>query len=90
MVRDGLLPDIGKVKYPTCEQCLSGKMVKKPYPKGIRDSELIDLIHTNICGPLNVHTMTGEVYCITCIDDFNRYGYIYLIKNKHEALNICC
>ena len=36
MVRDRLLPDIGKVEYPTCEPCLSGKIIKKPFPKGTR------------------------------------------------------
>lgn len=87
MVRDGLLLEIGKVEYPTCEPCLSGKMVKKKFPKGTRNSELLDLIHTDICGPSNVHTRTREVYFITFIDDFSKYGYIYLIKHKHEAQN---
>ena len=86
MIRDGLFPDIGKVEYPTCEQCLSGKMINKPFPNGTRNSELLDLIHKDICGPLNVHTRMGEVYFITFIDDLSINGYIYLIKNKHEAL----
>ena len=86
MVRDELLPDIGKVEYPTCEPCLSGKMVKKPFPKGTRNAELLDLIHRYMW-TLNVHTRMGEVYFITFIDDFSRYGYMYLIKHKHEALN---
>ena len=62
-------------------------MVKKPLPKGTRNSKLLDLLYTDKCGLLNVHTRMGEVYFITFIDDFGRYGYIYLIKNKHEALN---
>ena len=33
IVRDGLLPDLGKVEYPMCEPCLSGKMVKKTMSK---------------------------------------------------------
>ena len=51
-----------------------------------RELELLNLIYTDICGPLNVHTRTGAMYFITFIDDFSKYGYIYLIKNKHEAL----
>ena len=85
MVRDRLLPNIGKVEYPTCEPFLNEKMVKKPFPKRTRHSELLDLIHTDICGPLNVHTRMGEVYFISFIDVFSEYGCIYLIKNKHEA-----
>lgn len=93
MVRDRLYSDIGKVKYPICEPRLRRKMVKKPFPKGTRNLELQDLIYTDVCGPLNVHTWMGKVYFITFIDDFSGYGYIYLIKHKHEALifsNMCC
>ena len=42
IVRDGLLPDLGKVEYPICETYLNGKMVKKPFPKGTRNSKLLD------------------------------------------------
>ena len=79
--RDGLLPDLGKVEYPTCEPYLSGKMVKKPFPKGTRNSEILTIIHSDICGPLNVQNRMGDDYFITFIDDYSRYGYVYLIKH---------
>ena len=60
MVRVGLLPDLGKVEYPTCEPYLSGKMVKKPFPKGTRSSKILTIIHYDICGPLNVQNRMGE------------------------------
>ena len=51
MVRDEFLSNIKKVEYPMCEPYLSERMVKKPFPKGSRDSELLDLKHSNICRP---------------------------------------
>lgn len=36
MVRDELLPDLGKVECPICEPCLSEEMVKKLFPKATR------------------------------------------------------
>ena len=63
-------------------------MVKKPFPKETRSSEILTIIHSDICGPLNVQNITGEDYFITFIDDYSIYGYVYLIKHKHEALKI--
>ena len=45
----------------------------------------LDLIHTDVCGPMSTHTRGGFIYFITFIDDFSRYGYLYLMKYKSEA-----
>jgi hypothetical protein len=41
---------------------------------------LLDLIHTNIYGPITIHIIGRYTYFITFIDDHFRYGYVYLIK----------
>ena len=61
-------------------------MVKKPFPRGTRSTKTLNVIYSDICGPLNVQTQTEEKYFITFIDEYNKYGYMYLIKYKHEAL----
>ncbi|KAK4389833.1 Retrovirus-related Pol polyprotein from transposon TNT 1-94 [Sesamum angolense] len=39
---------------PACESCLKGKMTKKPFVGQSKLANgLLDLIHTDICGPLN-------------------------------------
>ena len=70
----------------TCESCLKGKMTKIPF-KGHaeRAKGLLDLIHTDVCGPLSITTKHGHAYFITFTDDFSRYGYVYLMKYKCEA-----
>ena len=88
MVRDGLLSDLRKVEYPVCEPCLSGKRVKKPFPKGTRSSEILTIIQSDICGPLNVQNRTEEEYFITFVDDYSRFGHVYLTRHNHEALKI--
>ena len=45
-------------------------------------------ILTNICGPFTPSTLGGYKYFITFIDDFSRYGYIFLIHEKSEALDM--
>ncbi|KAK4411891.1 Retrovirus-related Pol polyprotein from transposon TNT 1-94 [Sesamum angolense] len=66
---------------PTCESCLSVKMTKNPFVgKSVLANSLLDLIHTNVCGPLNTLARRGFSYFITFTDDHSRYGYVYLMR----------
>ncbi|KAL0285974.1 UNVERIFIED_CONTAM: hypothetical protein Sradi_7159100 [Sesamum radiatum] len=71
---------------PTCESCLKGKMIKKPFvgQSAIADG-LLDLVHTDDCGPLSIPAKGGFSYRITFIDDHSWYGYVYLMRYKFEA-----
>src|SRR3954469_13010006 len=81
-----LLGSLTKVNLPTCEPCLASKATRKSFSKAHRASTPLDLIHSDICGPLNMRNRTNKPYFITFIDDFSRYGHIYLISHKSEAL----
>ncbi|KAK9018687.1 hypothetical protein V6N11_033734 [Hibiscus sabdariffa] len=62
-------------------------MTKAPFSgKGERASDLLGLIHSDVCGPMNTQARGGFQYFITFTDDFNRYGYIYLMSHTSEAL----
>ncbi|KAK8633903.1 hypothetical protein V6N13_014737 [Hibiscus sabdariffa] len=66
---------------------LPRKMTKAPFNgKGERASDLLGLIHSDVCGPMNTQARGGFHYFITFTDDFSRYGYIYLMHHKSEAL----
>ncbi|CAJ2644822.1 unnamed protein product [Trifolium pratense] len=68
------------------QSCLLGKMTKTPFTgKGERASDLLALIHTDVCGSLNTHAGGGFQYFITFTDDYSRYGYVYLMKHKSES-----
>ena len=47
-----------------------------------RATDLLGIIHTYVCGPMNVEAHGGYRYFLTFIDDLSRYGYIYLMKHK--------
>ncbi|KAK8715561.1 hypothetical protein V6N13_042892 [Hibiscus sabdariffa] len=62
-------------------------MAKAPFNgKGERASDLLGLIHSDVCGPMNTQARGGLQYFITFTDDFSRYVYIYLMRHKSEAL----
>jgi hypothetical protein len=54
-----------------------GKMTRTPFNGTVEwASDLLGLIHTNVCGPMSVATRNGYRYFVTFTDDFSRYGYI--------------
>ncbi|CAL8075801.1 unnamed protein product [Prunus armeniaca] len=54
----------------------------------VRSEKLLELIHTDICGPFPVNTHDGYKFFLTFTDDFSRYGYVYLIAEKSKALDM--
>ena len=62
-------------------------MTKSPFTrKGNRSTECLGLIHFDVCGPMNGQAIGGFSYFIMFIDDHSRYGHVYLMKHKSEAL----
>nr|GFA97853.1 hypothetical protein [Tanacetum cinerariifolium] len=84
--RERLLESINDESFDKCESCISGKMTKKPFNNNIeRATDLLGLIHTDVCGPLRHVSRKGVSYFLTFTDDFSRYGYVYLLKHEHEV-----
>ena len=84
--KDGLLDSFDFESYELCESYLLGKMTKTPFTgQSERANELLGLIHSDVCGPFNITARGGYQYFITFIDDFNRYGYVYLMKHKSKS-----
>ncbi|GJY45579.1 retrotransposon protein, putative, ty1-copia subclass [Tanacetum coccineum] len=83
--REGLLESINDGSYDKCESCISGKMTKKPFNNKIERAQIyLGLIHTDVCGPFRHVSRKGASYFLTFTNDFSRYGYVYLLKHKHE------
>ena len=85
LARKGMLDPLTKIDLPIYENCLTGKTIKKPFSKGIRAEKLLQLIHSDICGPINVRTKHGASCFITFIDDYSCFNHVYLIYHKSEA-----
>ena len=64
-----------------------GKMTKTPFSgKMERATDLLEIIHTDVCSPMSVEARRRYRYFLTFIDDLSRYGYIYLMKHKSEIV----
>ena len=62
-------------------KCIKGKFVKTNKKGATRSTGRLELIHTDISGPYTPG-LGGHKYFITFIDDYSRYGYIYLLHEK--------
>ena len=61
-------------------------MTKRPFnAKGNRAKDLLELVHSDVCGPMSVQARGGYEYFITFTNDHSRFGYVYLMKQKSET-----
>ncbi|GKE57909.1 retrotransposon protein, putative, ty1-copia subclass [Tanacetum coccineum] len=64
-------------------------MARKPFTHASeRADDLLGIIHSDVCGPFRTTSREGANYYVTFTDDFSRYGYVYLIKHKHEVFEM--
>ncbi|GKD55326.1 retrotransposon protein, putative, ty1-copia subclass [Tanacetum coccineum] len=83
---DGLLNSTHNQSFEKCVSCMSIKMAQKPYTHQVeRAKHLLGLIHTDVCGPFKTVSKQGASYFVTFTNDFSLYGYVYLLKHKHEV-----
>ena len=86
LVKDGLLEPLYFNEFTVYESCLEGKMTKRSFnAKGNRAKDLLELVHSDVCGPMSVQARGGYEYFITFTNDHSRFGYVYLMKQKSET-----
>jgi transposase InsO family protein len=88
LVSNEILEPLNFSDLNDCINCIKGKQTNFRKYEAKRCSEVLELIHTDICGPFPTATRNGQRYFISFIDDYSRYGYIYLIKEKAQALDM--
>jgi hypothetical protein len=68
-----------------CKGCAQGKNIKNPFPKSESKSEgVLELIHSDVCGPMPSTSLSGYVYYVSFIDDYSRKTLVYFLKSKDE------
>ena len=88
LVQTEILDPLDMSDFDPCVQCAKGQQTKVRKYQARRATEQLELIHTDICGPFQVPTRNGHTYFISFIDDYTRFGYVYLIKEKAQALDM--
>ena len=81
------LPCIEEPKQ-VCRECALGKQHRDPFPvrKGKRARFPLEIVHSDICGPITPVSFGKKRYFITFIDDYSRKTWVYFLEEKSEAL----
>lgn len=71
---------------PFCEPC---KIKKHPYAKksAYRAQHLLELVHTDLCGPISKPSFAGSLYFMPFVDDHSRMTFTYYLRYKHQAFD---
>ncbi|GAA0143129.1 hypothetical protein LIER_03884 [Lithospermum erythrorhizon] len=73
----------------SCADCMSGKQTRTPISKEVtwRSSKPLELIHSDLCGPISPTSSSGKRYFLSFINDYSRKCWIYLLVNKFDAFD---
>jgi hypothetical protein len=70
-----------------CEGCILGKQHRHSFPKdgATRATKVLEIVHSNVCGPMKNISLGGARYFLTFIHDFSRKMWVYPLKAKSEC-----
>ena len=88
LAKKDVLPGLKSVELEKCSHCMAGKQTRVSFKKHppSKKSELLELVHSDICDPLKVKSFTGALYFVTFIDDCSRKLWVYALKTKDQVL----
>ena len=71
-----------------CESFLVSKQTRLPFPTqtSVRAERPLQLVHAYLCGPITTSSIAGNKYFILLVDDYSHWMWVYMLKEKGEAL----
>jgi len=83
-----VLSGLKSVELKKCSHCKAGKQTRVSFKKHppSKKLELLELVHSDVCGPLKVKSFTSKIYFVTFIDDCSRKLWVYVLKTKDQVL----
>ncbi|WJX48823.1 hypothetical protein P8452_35337 [Trifolium repens] len=89
LAKKNVLNGVSDARLKKCSHCLAGKQRRVSFmssePK--RKSEVLDLVHSDVCGPMKTRSLGGAYYFVTFIDDCSRKTWAYTLKTKDQVLD---
>ena len=73
--------------WELCDGCSLGKQTRAHFMKSSPSStkDVLEEIHSDVCGPMETPTFGGKRYFVTFIDDKSHFCVVYLLRNKSEV-----
>src|SRR5712671_518430 len=81
----GLDIDGTTVAPATCHGCELGKSTRQPFPRSTKkSSRILEIVHSNLAGPMQSKLIQGSEYTATFIDDYLCHAVVYYLRTKDQ------
>lgn len=71
-----------------CMICATAKSTRLPFPSSKTNSKkILEIVHSDIMGPMETASISGKRYCLTFIDHYSRKVCVRFLRQKNEALD---
>ncbi|GBP61401.1 Retrovirus-related Pol polyprotein from transposon TNT 1-94 [Eumeta japonica] len=75
------------IQKSNCEVCCEGKQARLPFKLAPhRRNKVLDLVHSDLCGPMEVRSVGQARYFLLFVDDASRMAFVYFLKEKNQVL----
>ena len=83
------LPKISKQLSNVCGPCQHGKQLKTTHKivQHTSTSKVLELLHMDLVGPMQVESIVGKRYIFICVDDFFKFTWVGCIKKKSDTFD---
>ena len=83
------LPKLKKPENIMCKQCQLGKMTKSSFKsKTYTSKEVLELVHIDLFGPIEVQSYKGDRYIMLFVDDYSRMMTVMFLKKKFDGFQM--
>ena len=77
------LPTMTKPDNIMCKNCQKGKMTKSSFKSKTHTSTaILEIVHTDLCGPMRTQRYYGDRYFILFVDDYSTMMIVMFLKDK--------
>lgn len=76
-----------ELKLSPCKICITEKQTRASFPKVRNDkcTDLLEIVHSDVCGPMRCPSNSGAKYFVTFIDEKSRWCEVYFLKQKSDV-----
>lgn len=87
LAKKNVLSGVSNARLKQCLHCLAGKQRRVSFKssESKRKLEVLDLVHSNVCGLMKTRSLDGAYYFVTFIDDNSRKIWVYTLKTKDQV-----
>nr|GEV80132.1 retrovirus-related Pol polyprotein from transposon TNT 1-94 [Tanacetum cinerariifolium] len=81
------LPKLKFVKDQVCSSCELSKAKRSSFKSKVVPSSKgrLNLLHIDLCGPMQVASINGKKYILVIVDDYSRYTWTLFLRSKDET-----